>query len=469
MKKSKLLIPIFICGAALATSFTSEASAATKVKAQKIVETEYGDTSIGILIPDRGMADPHIWIENGRLYAFCGHDKSWEPVNTWIMDRWELWSTVDLVNWRYETQILPTDTYIGDQPNCWAGDLCERDGKYYWFFSNRSYNTGVMVADKITGPYRDLLGKPLLDKDLTPSNEYDPEIYVEEDGEYHICFGAGTYYMAPLAKDMKSLSAEPKMILVTDKDGKKVGMGDKPTMFKRDGWYYLASGGRYAMSRELYGPYTFAGDFGGSEHWSYFMWGDCSYMLHETPDTNNFYRGIGLQPLYFNEDGTIHLANTRAIHPGNSREYTFEASEMGWHAESGTTLKYDKKKNSIKGEISAQNAVIESAIYLQTQVHDVEGVELQIRNETSSTKARVGLGTYEYSKGPFWDICPPPYDWSKGTFVEVDIEPNSKEMQRITIPISKFKGMNNTLMQVRVEPAPEATSGKWEIGEVIVK
>ncbi|MFR9514626.1 MAG: hypothetical protein SNH64_04715, partial [Rikenellaceae bacterium] len=94
-------------------SITPISAKKQSAKAQKVVKTEYGDISIGILIPDRGMADPHVWVENGRLYAFCGGDQSWEPVNTWIMDRWELWSTADLINWQHELTVHPTETYIG--------------------------------------------------------------------------------------------------------------------------------------------------------------------------------------------------------------------------------------------------------------------------------------------------------------------------------------------------------------------
>ncbi len=441
-------------------------------KAQKIVKTEHGDISIGILIPDRGMADPHVWLEKGRLYTFCGGDKSWELVNTWIMDRWELWSTDDLVNWQHELTIKPTETYIGDQPNCWAGDICERNGKYYWFFSNRNLNTGVMVADKITGPYKDLLGKPLLTPDMAKTHPYDPEIYIDEEGEYHICFGAGTYYMARLSEDMKSLKENPRMISVKDKNGKYFGMGDKPTLFKRDGWYYLVSGGRYAMSKELYGPYEFQGGLGGGGHCSIFQWNDVWYRIHETSDTNCFYRGVGLQPVYFNADGTIAPAKIKANHPGNARDFNVTASEMGWHATSGTTLEYDKKSQSIKGEVTGKDAAIESAIFLMLEVSGLKEVKMDIRNETGAKKMRVGIMSYQNPKtNPrefYWNVYPVNTDWSQASFVEVDIKANSKGMQHIEIPISKFKDMKQKVMQLRIEPAVGASKGKWEIDNLMV-
>ncbi len=466
----RIILSAFV---ALMATTTLYAAKVEKAVAQKIVKTEHGDISIGILIPDRGMADPHVWLENGRLYTFCGGDKSWEPVNTWIMDRWELWSTADLINWQHELTIKPTETYIGDKPNCWAGDICERNGKYYWFFSNRSDDTGVMVADKITGPYRDLLGKPLLTPETARTRPYDPEIFIDEAGEYHICFGAGQYYMARLSEDMCSLKDKPRAIRVNDKDGKHVGMGDKSTLLKRDGWYYLVSGGRYAMSRELYGPYEYKGSLGGGGHCSFFKWGDVYYRIHETSDTNCFYRGIGLQPVYFNADGTIARTKIRANHPGNGRDFTFQASEMGWHADCGTSLAYDAKKSSIKGKLSAESAAIESAIFLMCDTKTMKKVSIAVRNKTGATKLRVGMMTYDNPRtNPrefFWNVYPVESDWSKGSFVELKLEPNSNEIQHLEVPVSQFKGLKAKLMQVRVEPASDASKGSWEIESIIVR
>ena len=91
---------------------------------------------VDVIVPEHGMADPHAWVENDRVYIICGHDKSWDPQSSFSMDRWEIWSSSDLINWEFHRKILPSQTYIGDKPNCWTGDICERDGKYYWFFSN---------------------------------------------------------------------------------------------------------------------------------------------------------------------------------------------------------------------------------------------------------------------------------------------------------------------------------------------
>ena len=439
----------------------------TMVKAQKIVTTEHGHKSIGILIPDRGMADPHVWIENETLYAMCGHDKTWEPVNTWIMDRWELWSTKDLVNWKYEYSIQPTDTYIGNLPNCWAGDLCERDGKYYWFFSNRNLNSGVMVADKITGPYRDLLGKPLLTPQTAKTKPYDPEIFIEN-GEYYIVFGASTYFISKLNKDMKSLKTKAEPITVLDEKGKHKPMGDKPAMFKRGEWYYLMSGNKYAMSKNLYGPYKFKGSFGVGAHNSFFQWKGQWYYIHETTDTNFFFRGIGLQPLYFNEDGTMHIAKTHADHPGTGRDYNFSASQMGWHVEQdGTTLHWNKK-GYIEGQTTQKEAAISSASFVMSSLSYNNVLKFKLRNESNSNSVRITLASYDSARFP-WKDYPLKSDWKKHTSVEVKVKPNSKKWIEYTIDMNSFKEKKESLMQIRIEPTFGAIEGKWAIDDIIIK
>ena len=59
--------------------------------------------------------------------------------------------------------------------HCWAGDIAQRNGRYFWFFSKGNQETGVMAASAPEGPYSDVLGGPLL-------NPFDPSVFVEDDG-----------------------------------------------------------------------------------------------------------------------------------------------------------------------------------------------------------------------------------------------------------------------------------------------
>ena len=58
--------------------------------------------------------------------------------------------------------------------NCWAGDIVHRHGRFWWYFSRGSLETGVAVADHPEGPWNDALGGPLVDS-------FHPSIFVDED------------------------------------------------------------------------------------------------------------------------------------------------------------------------------------------------------------------------------------------------------------------------------------------------
>ncbi|BAX81089.1 family 43 glycosylhydrolase [Labilibaculum antarcticum] len=421
--------------------------------------------SVDVIVPEHGMADPHAWVQNDTVFVICGHDESWEGKGSFRMDRWEVWSSTDLKNWEHHRDILPSQTYIGDHPNCWAGDICERNGKYYWFFSNRNINTGVVVADKITGEYKDLLGKPLLPKGIVPVHPYDPEIYIEN-GEYTICFGVNTYYMATLAEDMKSLVTEPKAILVKDENGEEVSTDDKPTLFKRNDWYYLVFGSRYAMSKNLYGPYDFKGAFLSGGHTSFFDWHGQKYVLQENHDISAFYRGASLKPVFFNQDESIYIPKYDRMYPAPGRPFEFKNSTMGWKAVNGTNLVF--KEGILSGNIKQKNAVIQSAPWLYTDTRICSKVSFKIKNNSDAKELKFAI--YTRNQGhEFWTKGTEPIGWNKQQWLTIPISSNDSDFVTYSIDLSQFKEVNERLMQIALQPAADTNSGSWEIDEIMIK
>ncbi len=459
MKKLQLLAFLFL----LIPSISLSAKTKRVNRGPKNIERHQdGSVSLGSVFPDQGLVDPHSWVENGRVYVFCGHDESWRTTDTWRMNRWEIWSSADLINWKHENDILPTDTYIGDQPNCWAGDICERDGKYYWFFSNAHHDTGVMVADKITGPYKDLLGKPLLPKGIIKGKPYDPEIFIEN-GEYYICFSAGTYHIAKLSKDMKSLATEPQPILVTF-NGKKVATKDKSTIHKKGDKYYLLYSDRYAISSSLFGPYELQSETTTGGHNSIFTLNGQDYLIYEFGETYNFFRGTGLKPIYFDENGKATVPKSEIPHNPTT---TFEFSEQGWCAEEGTTSVWNKK-GYIEGKINAKGAYISSIPYVRETTKS-KFITFDFVNKTDSERLRVTASTFTpiAVRGFYENIAP--IDWDNTPFVDVEVIPNSSEVQKVKIDVSKFGKLEESFRQIRIEPAPDASKGKWIIDNILIK
>lgn len=448
----KKIFGLFLC-------FFSVISVASEIKFNP------NAVSVDVIVPEHGMADAHALVKGDTLYVICGHDESWDGIGSFRMDRWEIWSTIDLKNWTYHRSIYPTQTYIGNKPNCWAGDICERNGKYYWFFSNRNIDTGVLEANAINGEYKDILGKPLLPKGIVPVHPYDPEIFWEN-GKYHICFGAGTYYMAELSEDMRSLKTPPQKIIVNDNSGKIVKVDDKSTLMKRNGWYYLIYGSKYAMSKDLYGPYQFKGNFLKGGHTSLFKWKNQWYVLQENHDISAFFRGISLKPVYFKDDNTIYVPTTDRMYPGPGRRWDFKLSTMGWKSLKNTTL-VKGMDDVLKGTLIDSGAVIVSAPWLCTLSSECKSIKIRMKNLSMSNKLRISLFTRDKGKN-FWTSFNSPVDWNAQEWITVNIKDNSVDYETYEINLSKFSNIKEYIMQVALMPLVDVEKGKWIIDYILI-
>ena len=74
---------------------------------------------------------------------------------------------------------------------------------YYWYVSTNWCGIGVAVSDKITGPYKDALGKSLLtNKDCRGSKHswacIDPAFFIEEVNSAYLLWGILQCYKAIL-------------------------------------------------------------------------------------------------------------------------------------------------------------------------------------------------------------------------------------------------------------------------------
>jgi hypothetical protein len=257
------------------------------------------------LIPEAGMSDPHALVLDDICYLFTGHDVGF-GVPDWVMPDWLIYRSEDLLKWKHVGTISPVDNYMGEgSTNCWAGDIVERNGKYYWFFSNGSKETGVMAASAPEGPYKDVLGGPLVDS-------FDPSIFIEDDATPYIVYGQGEYHIARLKDSMIELDEEPRPISLNRKG--VCPRIDKCSLHKHNGIYYLSCSGHYATSRELYGPYVYKGCVGEGwqlesdyAHGDFFIWkGDWYHVWCRYRDrTIDRIRDCFVAPLIYGPDGSM--------------------------------------------------------------------------------------------------------------------------------------------------------------------
>lgn len=213
------------------------------------------------IVPGIGLADPHVVIYGNHAWMYATHDFS--PASKgFVMKDWWVWSSADLVNWKQEGTLQPQDTFLKKPfDDCWATFGISKNGKYYWYFSAGRDEIGVVVADAPNGPWKDPLGKPLIPAGFTPTQQRDPDLMIDDDGNAYMVFGTYDYFIVRLNDDMVSLAEPPRPIVLDHKAG-PYGEGktdDKPSLHRRNGIYYLSWSSFYAMSTNVYGPYTYKG------------------------------------------------------------------------------------------------------------------------------------------------------------------------------------------------------------------
>ncbi len=338
------------------------------------------------IIPNKGANDPHIRIFNGKAYLSASHDKSIDS-KSFSMDDWWLWSSDNLVDWKPESVLKPDDTYIGKPfSSCWATDIAERNGKYYWYFSEGNEQSGVVVSDSPAGPWKDPLGKPLLASGLTPTHEYDMGIAEDASDNFYIVFGVWDYYIAKLNKDMISLAEKPRRIEIKNPrgpynpDGKNLEKptDDKPFIHSYKGKFYLSWGCFYAMADNIYGPYNYTGSiidassfapgyekptwpagFLQGRHGSFFEWHNQWYFTYcDISQTGNrYFRDTFISYVHFKENGEMTSIRVDGIGVGEYDANQKIEAEDYFNA-SGITQKETKNGGFVVGDIENDDYLV---------------------------------------------------------------------------------------------------------------
>ena len=203
----------------------------------------------------------------------------------WIFPTWsapydeqtflDAFSSKDLVRWTKHPRIVSTDEIRWIRRAMWAPAAIHANGKYYLFFSGNDIQSndetggiGVAVADRPEGPYRDALGRPLIDRIVHGAQPIDQFVFRDDDGEYYMYYGGwGHCNMVRLAPDL--LSVIPFEDGETFKEITPENYVEGPFMLKRQGKYYFmwSEGGwggpdysvAYAIADSPFGPFERVG------------------------------------------------------------------------------------------------------------------------------------------------------------------------------------------------------------------
>jgi len=139
-------------------------------------------------------ADPHIAVFGNKFYLYPTTDGT----EGWMSGHFTCWSSKDLVKWKNEGVILDFKKDLTwAKARAWAPAIAEKNGVYYYYFSAET-NIGVATANKPEGPFKDVLGKPMIAKGKYKGQMIDPMMFVDDDGAAYLYWGQGTCYVAKL-------------------------------------------------------------------------------------------------------------------------------------------------------------------------------------------------------------------------------------------------------------------------------
>nr|WP_165022624.1 glycoside hydrolase family 43 protein [Dysgonomonas sp. ZJ279] len=157
----------------------------------------------------------------------------------------DAFSSPDLVNWTKHERIIDTAAVKWVKRALWAPAIVEKDKRYYLFFGGNDIQSdneyggiGVAVSDKPEGPFKDHIGKPLIDKFYNGAQPIDQFVFKDVDGSYYIYYGGWRHCnVAKLNDDFTAIVPMADGTMFKEVTPDKFVEG--AFMFMRGGKYYF--------------------------------------------------------------------------------------------------------------------------------------------------------------------------------------------------------------------------------------
>jgi xylan 1,4-beta-xylosidase len=213
-------------------------------------------------------ADPFLLKDGEEYYLYPTKD-----TQGWLYEKFHVFHSKDLLNWDgpYLALDLAADVSWASS-KAWAPGVNKYNGKYYMYFTAEG-QIGAAVSDSPLGPFRDILGRPLIKPYEYDCQTIDADLFVDDDNQPYLLWGQGKCWIAPLAEDMASFKSAPVQLSeqLYRNCGKDPAVFDSgvynegPHMQKINGQYVLTWSNydtrdpRYqicfATASHIYGPY----------------------------------------------------------------------------------------------------------------------------------------------------------------------------------------------------------------------
>ena len=302
--------------------------------------SEKSKTKSGNPIIEGWYADPEVVVFGDEFWIYPTFSDDYEK-----QVFFDAFSSKDLVTWEKHTSVLDTSVVKWVHQAMWAPSVVEKGGAYYFFFGandlqrkgsvyfdennplNKTGGIGIAVADSPSGPFKDYLGKPLIDNFYNDAQPIDQFVYKNSDGSFYMFYGGwGKCNLVKLNEDFTGFIPWEDGTIFKDVTPENYVEG--PVLFHRNGKYYFlwSEGGwtngtykvAYGISDNITGPFNRIGtilesdenvatgaghnsviNVPGTDKW--FM----VYHRRPIPNEDRDHRVTCIDKMEFNEDGTI--------------------------------------------------------------------------------------------------------------------------------------------------------------------
>ncbi|MBP1221822.1 glycoside hydrolase family 43 protein [Flavobacterium sp. 1355] len=223
----------------------------------------------------------------------------------------DAFSSKDLTHWKKHPRVLDTSAVKWAKKALWAPSIIKNKNKYFLFFGandiqndNEPGGIGVAVASKPEGPYKDYLGKPLVDKFYNGAQPIDQFVFKDKDGQFYLIYGGWRHCnIAKLKPDFTGfVPFEDKTVF---KEITPENYVEGPFMFIKDNKYYFmwSEGGwtgpdycvAYAIADSPMGPFKRIGKI--LEQDNKIATGAGHHSVIKTPDSDAYYIVYHRRPL----------------------------------------------------------------------------------------------------------------------------------------------------------------------------
>lgn len=294
-----------------------------------LAQTPAANTRSGNPILPGWYADPEAHLFDGQYWIYPTYSA---PYNAQVF--MDAFSSKDLITWTKHERILDTANVKWAKRAVWAPSIVKKGDWYYLFFGandiqndQQSGGIGVARARTPNGPFRDYLGKPLIDRFHNGAQPIDQMVFQDKDGSYYIVYGGWRHCnIAKLNDDFTGFIPFPDGS--TFKEITPTGFVEGAYMMLKDNKYYFmwSEGGwtgpnyavAYAIGDSPFGPFERVGKIlqqdstvatGAGHHSVIHAPGSPNWYIvyHRRPlgETDRNHRVVSIDELKFDAQGKI--------------------------------------------------------------------------------------------------------------------------------------------------------------------